>query len=54
MTLNDLVLAARLHAENLAADINNAGNRLEHIRLTRLALEAKKLADDLETWNGEV
>ena len=43
-----LVTAAHSHADNLAADINNASTRVEHMRLTRLALEAQRLADSLD------
>jgi hypothetical protein len=46
--MKELAIAARTHADNLAADINNASTRIEHIRLTQLALEAKQLADDIE------
>jgi hypothetical protein len=43
----DLLDAARLHRDNLLADINNASNRLEHIRLTALAQEADTLLNGL-------
>lgn len=46
--MKEVAEAARVHAQNLAADISNASTRIEHIRLTQLALEAKQLADDLE------
>ena len=46
--LEDLALAAREHANNLQRDINNASSRIEHIRLTQLALEADRLATDIE------
>lgn len=39
---------ARQHADNLARDINNASTRIEHLRLTTLALEAERLAMLLE------
>lgn len=39
----DLVTAASNLYENLKADINNAGTRIEHIRLTTLAREAENL-----------
>lgn len=54
MSLSDITAAAREHAIHLREDIENAGSRGEHIRLTRLALEADRLATELETWNGEV
>ena len=44
--------AARMLYENIKADINNAGTRLEHIRLTALAQEAANLLvllDEIET-----
>jgi hypothetical protein len=41
--------AAREHAENTRLDIEHAMTRMEHIRLTRLALEAEALAVRLET-----
>jgi hypothetical protein len=43
----DLIDAARTHRDNLLADINNASNRLEHIRLTALAQEADSLLNGL-------
>jgi hypothetical protein len=46
--MKEIATAARTHAHNLAADINNASTRIEHIRLTQLALEAERLADDIE------
>ena len=41
---------ARMHKANAAADINNASNRLEHIRLTALAQEASNLLTELENF----
>jgi hypothetical protein len=43
-----IIEAARLHYENLKADIPKSSNRIEHIRLTTLAQEAHKLLTDLE------
>ena len=43
----DLIDAARLHRDNLLADINNAATRLEHVRLTALAQEAENLYTEL-------
>lgn len=40
---------ARQHADNLARDIHNASTRIEHLRLTTLALEAERLAEVLES-----
>jgi hypothetical protein len=42
-----IVETARVHYENLKADIENAHNRIEHIRLTALAQEAHNLYTDL-------
>jgi hypothetical protein len=46
--LTNIAAAAREHAENLAADIVHASTRIEHIRLTQLALEAERIAIMLE------
>jgi hypothetical protein len=43
-----IIEAARIHYENLKADIPKSSNRIEHIRLTTLAQEAHKLLTDLE------
>lgn len=48
----EIVKAARVHYENLKADIANASNRIEHIRLTTLAQEAHNLLTDLVTFEG--
>jgi len=45
---NALLNTAHEHAKNLADDIQNASTRVEHMRLTRLALEAQRLADRLD------
>ena len=49
-TINELVEAARLHFFHLQADITNASNRIEHIRLTTLAQEAENLFINLEKF----
>jgi hypothetical protein len=46
--IQDLALAAREHAHNVANDINNTSTRVEYIRLTQLAIEADNIASDLE------
>lgn len=51
--MEELAKAAREHANNLQRDINNASTRVEHIRLTQLALEADRLAAEIERLNGE-
>jgi hypothetical protein len=50
LTINELVEAARLHFFHLQADITNASNRIEHIRLTTLAQEAENLFINLEKF----
>jgi hypothetical protein len=50
-TFGKIIAAARAHYENLKADIPNASNRIEHIRLTTLAQEAGKLLTDLEFFD---
>lgn len=44
----EVMMAAREHAENLSEDIGKASTRVEHIRLTQLALEAQRLAEAME------
>ena len=39
---------ARVHYENLTADILNAHTRIEHIRITTLAQEAANLYTELQ------
>lgn len=46
--LTELATDARTHATNARADIANAQTRLEHIRLTGLAVEAEQIASRLE------
>ena len=46
--LQEIARLARVHSDNLKADIDNAANRIEHLRLTRLAMEADHLATALE------
>jgi hypothetical protein len=45
-----IIEAARIHYENLKADIENASNRIEHIRLTALTQEAHKLLTDIQIF----
>lgn len=47
-----IIEAARVHFENLLADINNASTRLEHVRLTALAQEAENLYTELVHYNN--
>lgn len=44
--------AARTHAVNMQADIANASNRFEHVRLTALAIEARNVVHILEVMNA--
>lgn len=46
--LQEIARLARVHSDNLKDDISNAANRIEHLRLTRLAMEADHLATSLE------
>jgi hypothetical protein len=46
--LDQVIEAARIHYENVKADINNASTRIEHIRITALAQEAANLLTDLQ------
>ena len=48
VSLPELAEQARAHAKALTADINNATTRAETIRLSILALEAERLANNLE------
>jgi hypothetical protein len=50
MDFSRIIEAARAHYENLKADIENASNRIEHIRLTALTQEAHKLLTDIEIF----
>lgn len=51
INIEDLVEAARVHYQNVTADINNASTRLEHLRLTALAQEAANLVTELENFS---
>lgn len=48
--IENLLEAARVHRDNLLADISNASNRVEYIRLTALAQEAANLVTELENF----
>lgn len=50
-TFAKIIETARAHYENLKADIPNASNRIEHIRLITLAQEAGKLLTELELFD---
>jgi len=40
---DEIVDAARVHYENLKADLENASTRIEHLRISALAQEAENL-----------
>jgi hypothetical protein len=46
----DIKQAAWMLYENLKADIENAGTRIEHIRLTTLAQEAQNLYHQIQEF----
>jgi hypothetical protein len=50
--LNQITEAARALYTNLKADIQNAGTRVEHIRLTALTQEAANLLTELENMGS--
>lgn len=54
MSIQDIRNQARKHANNLQEDIKHASTRIEHIRLTTLALEAARLADNLDRFSDGV
>ena len=51
--LDQVIEAARIHYENVKADINNASTRIEHIRLTTLAQEAANLLTDIQNLRSD-
>jgi hypothetical protein len=48
MNLEEILEAARAHAQSLHEDIKQAGNRVDHIRITTRANEAEHLVQYLE------
>lgn len=50
INIEAIIEAARVHRDNITADINNASTRLEHVRLTALAQEAENLLTELENF----
>jgi hypothetical protein len=50
INIENIIDAARVHRDNITADINNASTRLEHVRLTALAQEAENLLTELENF----
>ena len=53
MTVEQILEAAREHAERLQEDIKQAGNRVDHIRMTTRANEAQHLVTFLEQLQTE-
>lgn len=52
-SLSDIINSARVLAEGLADDVRQASTRVEHIRVTARANEARLLLEGLERLNGE-
>jgi hypothetical protein len=48
--LPDIIQAAQLHYDNSLSDIENASTRIEHLRLSALAEEAKTVLDMLTEY----
>jgi hypothetical protein len=48
--LQDIIQAAQLHYDNSLSDIENASTRIEHLRLSALAEEAKTVLDMLNDF----
>ena len=46
----DIIQAAELHYDNALSDIENASTRIEHLRLSALAEEAKNVLDMLRVF----
>jgi hypothetical protein len=49
--ISEVAIQARQLAEHIAEDITNTQSRGEYIRLTQLAMEADRLATQLEKMN---
>lgn len=47
-SLSDIINSARVLAEGLADDVRQASTRVEHIRVTARANEARLLLEELE------
>lgn len=48
--LEEIIEAAQLHYNNSLSDIENASTRIEHLRLSALAEEAKLILDMLTNF----
>jgi hypothetical protein len=48
--LDEIIQAAELHYKNSLSDIENASTRIEHLRLSALAEEAKGVLDMLSNF----
>lgn len=47
MTTTEIINLATEHAENVEFNIRRASTREEHIRLTQLAIEARRIVSEL-------
>lgn len=47
MNIDDLVVAAREHADRMTSDLELCSTREEHVRLTARTNEAETIANDL-------
>ena len=50
MDIDDLVTAAREHADRMTSDLELCSTREEHVRLTARANEAETIANDLYAY----
>lgn len=49
--MEEIIEAASLHYENALSDIENASTRIEHLRLSALAEEARTVLSMLKVFN---
>ena len=50
MDIDDLMIAAREHADRMTSDLELCSTREEHVRLTARANEAENIANDLYNY----
>lgn len=53
VSISNLAAELHAHAEHCAESISGASDRMEHIRLTQIALEASRLALSLDRFISE-
>jgi hypothetical protein len=53
MQISEIIEMAKLHAQRVQSDVNLAGTRVEHIRVTARANEAQNLYEALLQLTGE-